>query len=95
MKEFRKWHGINSISLCNKKPIELLNTSTRVDLVYDELLRIANGYVVYGIEVFRITKAKFADQLYAPGMKGRWNQSKEEVIHSILQVFSLFRKFSP
>jgi putative toxin-antitoxin system antitoxin component (TIGR02293 family) len=46
MKEFREWLGINSISLCNKKPIELLNTSTGVDLVYDELLRIANGYVV-------------------------------------------------
>lgn len=46
MKEFREWLGIHSISLGNKKPIALLNTSTGVDLVYDELLRIAHGYVV-------------------------------------------------
>jgi putative toxin-antitoxin system antitoxin component (TIGR02293 family) len=46
MKEFREWLQINSISLGNKKPIELLNTSTGVDLVYDELMRIAHGYVV-------------------------------------------------
>lgn len=34
------------------------------------------------MEVFRITKAKFADQLYAPGMEGRWNQRGEEVIYT-------------
>ncbi|MFC5535105.1 MbcA/ParS/Xre antitoxin family protein [Rhodocytophaga aerolata] len=46
MKEFREWLGINSLSLGNKKPIEFLNTSTGVDLVYDEVLRIVHGYVV-------------------------------------------------
>lgn len=46
MKEFREWLQIYSKSLGNKKPIELLNTSTGVDLVYDELMRIAHGYVV-------------------------------------------------
>ncbi|MDO1451714.1 RES family NAD+ phosphorylase [Rhodocytophaga aerolata] len=34
------------------------------------------------MEVFRITKAKFADQLYASGVEGRWNQRGEEVIYT-------------
>lgn len=34
------------------------------------------------MEVFRIAKAKFANELYAPGMEGRWNQRGEEVIYT-------------
>lgn len=34
------------------------------------------------MEVFRITKAKYADQLYASGLEGRWNQKGEEVIYA-------------
>jgi RES domain-containing protein len=34
------------------------------------------------MEVFRITKAKFAEGLYAPGIEGRWNQRGEEVIYT-------------
>ncbi len=34
------------------------------------------------MEVFRITKARFADRLYAPGIEGRWNRKGEEVIYT-------------
>lgn len=34
------------------------------------------------MEVFRITKEKFANELYAPGIEGRWNEKGEEVIYT-------------
>jgi RES domain-containing protein len=34
------------------------------------------------MEVFRITKAKYAGQLYASGVEGRWNNKGEEVIYA-------------
>ncbi len=34
------------------------------------------------MELFRITKAQFADQLFASGIAGRWNRSGEEVIYA-------------
>ena len=34
------------------------------------------------MEVFRITKAKYANQLYASGLEGRWNEKGEEVIYA-------------
>lgn len=34
------------------------------------------------MEVFRITKAKYAHQLYASGVAGRWNEKGEEVIYA-------------
>lgn len=34
------------------------------------------------MEVFRITKAKYAGQLYASGLEGRWNKKGEEVIYA-------------
>lgn len=34
------------------------------------------------MEVFRITKKKYADKLFAPGVAGRWNEKGEEVIYS-------------
>lgn len=46
MGEFREWLQLESIGLGKMKPIDLLNTSTGVDLVYDELTRIAHGYVI-------------------------------------------------
>ncbi len=46
MAEFMAWLDLPSIGLDNKKPMLLLNTSVGVDLVYDELMRIAHGYVV-------------------------------------------------
>ena len=33
------------------------------------------------MEVFRITKKKYADKLFAPGVAGRWNEKGEEVIY--------------
>lgn len=46
MDEFRKWLDIPSVGLGKVQPISLLNTSTGVNLVYDELRRIEEGYVV-------------------------------------------------
>lgn len=46
MEDFRKWLEVESVGLGNIKPVMLLNTSTGVDLVYDELRRIEEGYVV-------------------------------------------------
>lgn len=46
MSEFMEWLSKNSVGLGNKKPLDLLNTSTGVGLVYDELMRIEHGYVV-------------------------------------------------
>jgi len=34
------------------------------------------------MEVFRITLAKYADQLFAPGLAGRWNQKEQLVIYT-------------
>lgn len=34
------------------------------------------------MELFRITKAEFAQKLFAPGFAGRWNRSGEEVIYA-------------
>lgn len=34
------------------------------------------------MELFRITKTEFAQQLFAPGIPGRWNRSGEEVIYT-------------
>lgn len=34
------------------------------------------------MEVFRITKKKYADKLFAPGVAGRWNEKGEEVIYT-------------
>jgi putative toxin-antitoxin system antitoxin component (TIGR02293 family) len=46
MDDLRKWLDTESVGLGNIKPLILLNTSTGVDLVYDELKRIEEGYVV-------------------------------------------------
>ena len=46
MSEFMEWLSTNSVGLGNKKPLNLLNTSTGVGLVSDELMRIEHGYVV-------------------------------------------------
>lgn len=46
MDEFRKWLETASAGLGNIKPLSLLNTSTGVDLVQDELQRIEEGYVL-------------------------------------------------
>lgn len=46
MEDFRKWLEVESIGLGKIKPITMLNTSTGVDLVHDELMRIEEGYVV-------------------------------------------------
>lgn len=46
MSEFMEWINRNSVGLGNKKPIDLLKTSTGVSLVHDELMRIEHGYVV-------------------------------------------------
>ena len=35
------------------------------------------------MELFRITKAEFAQELFAPGFPGRWNRSGEEVIYAV------------
>jgi putative toxin-antitoxin system antitoxin component (TIGR02293 family) len=42
-KDFNRWLGEKSFGLNNKKPAEFLNTSTGIELVYDELNRIAFG----------------------------------------------------
>ena len=34
------------------------------------------------MEVFRITKKKYASGLFAPGVAGRWNENGEEVIYA-------------
>lgn len=34
------------------------------------------------MELFRITKSQYADQLLASGIAGRWNRSGEEVIYA-------------
>ena len=34
------------------------------------------------MEVFRITKKKYADKFFAPGVTGRWNKKGEEVIYT-------------
>lgn len=34
------------------------------------------------MEVFRITKEKYAHQFFAPGVPGRWNKKGEEVIYT-------------
>ncbi len=34
------------------------------------------------MEVFRITLAKYAQTLFAPGIPGRWNQQGQEVIYA-------------
>ena len=34
------------------------------------------------MEVFRITKKKYADKFFAPGVAGRWNEKGEEVIYA-------------
>lgn len=34
------------------------------------------------MEVFRITKEKYANTLFAPGVPGRWNKKGEEVIYT-------------
>lgn len=46
MEDFRRWLDVESIGLGKIKPIALLNTSTGIDLVHDELMRIEEGYVV-------------------------------------------------
>ena len=46
MSEFMAWLTANSIGLGNKRPLDLINTSTGVGLVSDELMRIEHGYVV-------------------------------------------------
>lgn len=46
MSEFMEWLATNSVGLGNKKPLDLMNTSTGVGLVLDELMRIEHGYVV-------------------------------------------------
>lgn len=46
MSEFMEWLTANSIGLGNKRPLDLINTSTGVSLVSDELTRIEHGYVV-------------------------------------------------
>ncbi len=46
MAEFIAWLDLPSIGLGNRKPMLLLNTSTGIDLVYEELMRTAHGYVV-------------------------------------------------
>lgn len=46
MSEFMEWLTANSIGLGNKRPLDLINTSTGVSLVSDELMRIEHGYVV-------------------------------------------------
>lgn len=46
MSEFMEWLTANSIGLKNKRPLDLINTSTGVGLVSDELMRIEHGYVV-------------------------------------------------
>ena len=46
MEDFRRWLDVESVGLGNIKPIAMLNTSTGVDLVHDELMRIEEGYVV-------------------------------------------------
>jgi len=43
--EFRTWLTFPAIGLNHQKPMDLLNTSTGADLVKEELLRIAHGYV--------------------------------------------------
>lgn len=45
MDEFREWLTHSAEGLGNQKPLDLLNTSTGVDLVHDELTRIEHGYV--------------------------------------------------
>ncbi|WKN45903.1 RES family NAD+ phosphorylase [Tunicatimonas pelagia] len=34
------------------------------------------------MEVYRITLAKYADQLFAPGLAGRWNRKEQLVIYT-------------
>lgn len=46
MNDFILWLQLKSRGLSNKKPIEFLNTSTGVDLVYDELKRIEYGDII-------------------------------------------------
>jgi putative toxin-antitoxin system antitoxin component (TIGR02293 family) len=46
MEDFRRWLEVESIGLGKTKPVALLDTSTGVDLVHDELMRIEEGYVV-------------------------------------------------
>lgn len=46
MEDFRRWLDVESIGLGKIKPIAMLNTSTGIDLVHDELKRIEEGYVV-------------------------------------------------
>lgn len=46
MSEFMEWLSKNSVGLENRRPLDLLSTSTGVDLVRDELMRIEHGYVV-------------------------------------------------
>ncbi|MCF6183018.1 MAG: DUF2384 domain-containing protein [Bacteroidales bacterium] len=41
--KFNSWLGKNSFGLGNVKPINLLSTSTGIDLVYEELVRIEFG----------------------------------------------------
>lgn len=46
MHDFILWLQLKSRGLGNKKPIDFLNTSTGVDLVYDELKRIEYGDII-------------------------------------------------
>ncbi len=46
MNDFKLWLQMKSRGLGNKKPIDFLNTSTGVDLVYDELKRIEFGDII-------------------------------------------------
>lgn len=40
-----EWLTTSSKGLGNKRPLDLINTSTGVSLVSDELMRIEHGYV--------------------------------------------------
>lgn len=46
MSEFMEWLSTSSVGLDNKKPLDLMYTTTGVSLVHDELMRIEHGYVV-------------------------------------------------
>lgn len=46
MEKFKEWLTTPSIGLGNTKPLYFLNTSTGVDLVHEELVRIEHGYAI-------------------------------------------------
>lgn len=43
---FRRWLDLPAPGLMNQKPLDIMRTSTGMDLVTEELIRIENGYPV-------------------------------------------------